>query len=57
MGKGHMRRPSIIPVEEADLKWDVAFAETQLVRDVAQEALDKYYKRKKKSYIEKTMLQ
>ena len=56
MSKGHRRRPVEIPVEEADLRWDVAFAKTDEERNVAIEALAKYFKKKKSSYIEKRVV-
>ena len=56
MSKGHQRRPTEISLEEANLKWDVTFANTELERQVAIERLEKYYEKRKTAYIEKRML-
>ena len=53
MSKGHQRRPTEISLEEANLKWDVTFANTELERQVAIERLEKYYEKRKTAYIEK----
>ena len=53
MSKGHQRRPTEISIEESDLKWDVTFAKTELERQVAIKRLEKYYEKRKTTYIEK----
>lgn len=53
MSKGHKRRPIEISVEEADLQWDLTFAETDEAKHQAKKALEKYYEKRKKGYIEK----
>jgi len=53
VSKGQRRRPTEIPLEEADLKWNLAFAKTEEERKEAEEALLEYYDRCKSVYIEK----
>lgn len=53
MSKGHRRRPTEIPLEEADLKWNISFAKTDEERVAAVAALAEYYDKQKSAYIEK----
>lgn len=53
MSKGYRRRPTVIPLEEADLRWNITFAKTEVLKKLAEEKLAEYYERRKTSYIEK----
>jgi len=53
MSKGHRRRPVEIPLEESDLRWNITFAKTDEEKQIAIEALARYFEKRKSSYIEK----